>query len=147
MISFGRLPHRGAVTILLVEDNDADAERVERVLEQANMEHALVRATDGMEALEILRAPDGKVVKGPFILLVDLNMPRMDGLRFLQELRSDRKLRRAVVFVLTGSNLEDDKSAAYGFNVAGYLLKEKLDGLVPLMNCYSKLINLPFMMH
>jgi hypothetical protein len=48
-----------------------------------------------------------------------------------------------VVFVLTGSTLEDDKAAAYGFNVAGYLLKEKLDGLVTLMNCYSKLITLP----
>jgi CheY-like chemotaxis protein len=142
-MSLSRQPRSRAFTILLVEDNDADAKCVERVLKQANVEHTLVRATDGVEALEILRAPDGKVTKGPFILLVDLNMPRMDGLRFLQELRGDRRLRRSVVFVLTGSTLEDDKAAAYGFNVAGYLLKEKLDGLVTLMNCYSKLITLP----
>lgn len=135
--------HRQAVTILLVEDDDREAETIACTLKRAGMEHALLRAADGVQALEMLRAPDCAITKGPFILLVDVNMPRMNGLRFLQELRNDEKLRRSVVFILTRSTVENDKTAAYGFNIAGYLLKENLEEAVALLNCYARLINLP----
>ena len=66
----------------------------------------------------------------PLLILLDLNMPLMNGIQFLEQLRSDESLKDSIVFVLTTSNDERDKMAAYEYNVAGYLVKSRVAVLI-----------------
>ncbi len=131
-------------TILLVEDDDIDAMIVERAFNKLRIANPLVRAKDGIIALELLR---NKTVAHPFIILLDLNMPRMGGLEMLHELRNDEQLNSSVVFVLTTSKDDEDKTAAYSKNIAGYILKERLQNnfgdLVQLLDHYWRIVELP----
>tara|TARA_R110002012_G_scaffold81537_2_gene206380 strand:+ start:803 stop:1231 length:429 start_codon:yes stop_codon:yes gene_type:complete len=132
------------VTILLVEDDDVDAKSVKRAFQKLKIINPIVRAKDGVIALELLK--EGTVSK-PYIMLLDLNMPRMGGLELLTELRKDEDLKNSIVFVLTTSKDDEDKLAAYDQNIAGYIVKEKLqhgfDELVKLLNHYWRLVELP----
>lgn len=131
-------------TILLVDDDDIDAMSVERAFKKMRIVNPIIRAKDGVIALELLKK--GTVAK-PFIMLLDLNMPRMGGLELLAELRKDENLKNSVVFVLTTSKDDEDKLAAYNQNIAGYILKEKLqhgfDELVKLLDHYWRIVELP----
>lgn len=111
------------VTVLLVEDNLLDAEIIQRAFKQKKIANPIVHARDGAEALELLR--DRKSVLEPFLILLDIHMPIMDGHEFLAELRSDPQLRHAVVFVLTSSDNEMDLYKSYQMNVAGYIVKNR----------------------
>jgi CheY-like chemotaxis protein len=107
--------------IMLVEDDDVDVMNVSRAFEKANITDPVVRAADGVEALEMLRS--GMTPAERLLILLDLNLPRMNGIELLHELRSDPVLRTIPVVVLTTSNDERDKLQAFEMNVAGYLLK------------------------
>ena len=111
----------GLVNILLVDDDDVDVMNVQRAFEKGNVENPLFVARDGVEALRMLRA--GTVPAGRRMVLLDLNMPRMNGIEMLRELRHDPQLDMIPVVVLTTSNEERDRTDAYGLHVAGYLLK------------------------
>jgi CheY-like chemotaxis protein len=112
------------VTLVLVEDDDIDAESVQRALRRATIANPLVRARDGIEALELLRGGEGRAaLTPPYLLLVDLRLPRLDGLELIRTIRADAQLSRTVIFVLTTSDREKDKLQAYGWNVAGYIVK------------------------
>ena len=112
------------VTILLVEDDEVDVMAVRRALRDLKIANPLTRACDGIQALDILRGANGQSkLQPPFIILLDLNMPRMGGIEFLENLRADPELHRSVVFVMTTSAAEDDRARAYSKNVAGYVLK------------------------
>jgi CheY-like chemotaxis protein len=134
--------------ILLVDDDDGDAKAMERAFRRAKIANPLRRAIDGIQALEILRGENGesKLAK-PFLLLVDLNMPRMNGIQLLQELRRDPALKHTIAFMLTTSKREEDKFAAYDLNIAGYILKQTADedivNLVDLIGCYWRIVELP----
>jgi CheY-like chemotaxis protein len=131
-------------TILLVEDDDIDAKIVERAFQKLRIANTIIRATDGVMALEFLK--DGTVSR-PYIILLDLNMPKMGGLEMLKELRADKNLNNSIVFVLTTSKDDEDKIAAYNHNIAGYIVKEKLqngfDELVKLLDYYWRIVELP----
>lgn len=107
---------------VLVEDDHIDAEVLERGFRTINFDVDLIRFEDGLEALEQLRDRP-ELTSQPYIVLLDLNMPRMNGIEFLEELRKDPKLSRSVVFVLTTSRDERDLQAAFDLNVAGYCHK------------------------
>lgn len=109
------------LNILLVEDDEVDVMNVRRAFERNNVSNPLYVAGNGLEALEMLR--DGTVPRERRLILLDLNMPKMNGIEFLQALRADPELAAAPVVVLTTSNDDQDKIDAYNFNVAGYLLK------------------------
>jgi len=110
-----------ALNILLVEDDEVDVMNVQRAFERNHLTNALYVAGNGLEALELLR---GKTIpKERRLILLDLNMPKMNGIEFLEELRADPDLAKTPVVVLTTSNDDQDKIDAYNFNVAGYLLK------------------------
>ncbi|QSX36777.1 response regulator [Shewanella sedimentimangrovi] len=132
------------VTIFLIDDDDVDYMAVERAMRQLKLLNPLVRARDGVAALEMLRRGD---IAGAFIILLDLNMPRMNGLEFLRELRHDPDLASAVVFVLTTSRADEDKLAAYSYNVAGYMVKSDIkDGFLNILNMldgYWRIVELP----
>jgi CheY-like chemotaxis protein len=109
--------------ILLVDDDDVAAEAVVRGLRKHSMECPIVVAEDGSVALQILRGTHARKIAKPYIVLLDLNMPRMNGLEFLHELRLDAALKGTVVFVLTTSGAEADRVRAYEHSIAGYMVK------------------------
>ena len=110
-----------ALNIVLVDDDDVDVMNVQRAFEKGKLPHPTWVAQDGIAALALLRS--GEVPATRRLVLLDLNMPRMNGIEFLKELRADPALRMTPVVVLSTSNDERDKAAAYELNVAGYLLK------------------------
>ena len=112
--------------ILLVDDNDDDVEAALRAFKRTNLNNAVVRAATGAEALAMLR--EGKVHPG--LILLDLNMPGLDGRRVLAILKGDNDLRRIPVVVLTTSSDERDVDECYRLGANTYIQKPvDLDGL------------------
>jgi CheY-like chemotaxis protein len=111
------------VSILIVDDDEVDTRAVERALRQQRIGNPVYTAANGQEGLAMLRGDGRAKVPRPYLILLDLNMPRMNGLQFLQELRGDSSLADSIVFVLTSSRADEDKAAAYRQHVAGYLVK------------------------
>ena len=136
------------LNILLVEDDDGDAKAVHRAFQKAKIANPILRAVDGLEALDILKGASGKTkLPPPYMLLVDLNMPRMSGIQFVKALREDDELRHSIAFILTTSKREEDKTAAYDLNVAGYIVKatagQDFLNLVSLVDCYWRIVEMP----
>jgi CheY-like chemotaxis protein len=133
------------INILLVEDDEVDVMTVKRAFEKNHITNPLYVAGDGVEALEKLR--DSQLPGNRRLVLLDLNMPRMNGIEFLRELRQDPELAPTPVVVLTTSNDEQDKVEAYNLNVAGYLLKPvtfaSFCDVMVALNKYWSLVELP----
>lgn len=133
------------LNILLVDDDSVDVLNVKRAFTKANIANPLFVAGNGLEALELLRS--GSVPEHNRLVLLDLNMPKMNGIEFLQELRKDPALATTSVVVLTTSNEERDKIDAYRLNVAGYLLKPvtfvNFVDVMATLNKYWSLVELP----
>jgi CheY-like chemotaxis protein len=133
------------LNILLVEDDDVDVMNVQRAFRKNNIANPLYVAGNGIDALAMLR--DGKVPSTNRLVLLDLNMPRMNGIEFLRELRADPALSMTSVVVLTTSNEDRDKIDAYRLNVAGYLLKPvtfvNFVEVMSALNKYWTLVELP----
>lgn len=112
------------MNILLVEDNDLDVEILKRSLKKVGGCASLVRAVDGMDALEILKN-DAKnpVLSRPFVVFLDINMPRMNGHEFLEELRKTEEIKRSIVYVFTTSDSKKDVARAYQNCANGYIVK------------------------
>jgi len=112
--------------VLHVEDDEICLMMLNRMFRKSNISNPISIAHDGIEALEALRGTNGRArLPRPYVILLDLNMPRMGGIEFLRELRNDEELKRSVVFVMTTSDDIADKVRAYDLGVAGYLLKSK----------------------
>lgn len=114
------------LNILLVEDDDVDVMNVKRAFKRNHIDVPLFVAKNGLEGLAKLRGEAGEAPEVPEqrrMVLLDLNMPRMNGIEFLEALREDPELKRTPVVVLTTSDDDQDRLQAYQFNVAGYILK------------------------
>jgi CheY-like chemotaxis protein len=109
------------VNILLVEDDEVDIMNVKRAFKKNNINNPLFVAHNGVEALDMLKADS--IIPLPKIIILDINMPKMNGIEFLREMRKDESLKNISVFVMTTSNEDSDKINAYNLNVAGYILK------------------------
>lgn len=135
------------VSILLIDDDDIEAEMVERSLRKARIANDVYRARDGEQGLELLRGENGRTVPNPIMVLLDLNMPRMSGLEFLDIIRQDEKLKGTVVFVLTTSNDERDKIEAYNRFVSGYIVKSsagpQFTQLIDMIEHFWKVVEFP----
>jgi CheY-like chemotaxis protein len=133
------------LNILCVDDDQVDVMNVRRAFERANIANPLYVAGDGLEALEMLRGE--AFPKQNRLLLLDLNMPRMNGIEFLRELRGDPALKGTSVVVLTTSNDTRDKIEAYDLNVAGYLTKpvtfSNFIEVMSTLNKYWMLVEMP----
>ena len=108
------------VNILLVEDDEVDVMNVKRAFSKNNIKNELFVAGNGVEALDMLR---NSIIPLPRIIILDINMPKMNGIEFLKIVREDENLKNISVFVMTTSNEDSDKINAYNLNVAGYILK------------------------
>ena len=138
----------GMIKILLVEDDLVDRMAVLRGFSRAGIDAEIQVASDGQEALQILRSEDPKLrMERPFLVLLDLNMPGMGGLAFLEQVRKDPSLRRTIIFVLTTSDSDEDRLAAYEHLVAGYVLKSKagrnFEGLLAMLQAYWSVVIMP----
>ena len=133
------------LNILLVEDDDVDVMNIRRAFKKGNITNPLFTAGNGLEALEMLRGDE--MPKTRRLVLLDLNMPRMNGIEFLRELRADPELSPTPVVVLTTSDAERDKVEAYNLHVAGYLLKPVTFGsfceTMASLNKYWALVEMP----
>ena len=133
------------LNILLVEDDDVDVMNVKRAFDKNHITNPLFVAGNGLEALEKLRS--GEIPQGRRIVLLDLNMPKMNGIEFLRELRNDPALAPTPVVVLTTSNNDRDKIDAFNLNVAGYLVKPvtfaEFSELMVTLNKYWTLVEMP----
>ncbi|MHC4456595.1 MAG: response regulator [Planctomycetota bacterium] len=112
---------RSSKPILLVEDDKVDAMTVERALKDLKVNNQLVHKVDGEEALEYLR--NGSNSKPCCVILLDLNMPKMNGIEFLEITKADEKLKLIPVVVLTTSRADQDKIESFKLGVAGYIVK------------------------
>lgn len=134
-----------SLNILLVEDDEIDVMNVKRAFIRNHIMNPLYVAGNGEEALRMLRS--GEVPLDRRIVLLDLNMPRMNGIEFLREVRADPTLNATSVVVLTTSNNERDKIEAYDLNVAGYLVKpvtfSDFAELMVTLNKYWSLVEMP----
>lgn len=108
-------------TILLIEDDELDIISVERSLKKVNNDYILHTAYNGIEALKMLR--DTAQVLIPDVILLDINMPKMNGIEFLKVLRADAILKDIKVFIMTTSSENSDRSDAEELGISGYILK------------------------
>jgi CheY-like chemotaxis protein len=130
------------VTILLVEDDEVDVKALKWAFDKLKVANPLVIARDGVEALEVLRD-----LPRPYLIITDINMPRMNGIELLRKIRQSDQFRDSIVFVLTTSNDEQDKIDAYDLNVAGYMLKTDMgtsfSRAISLIDNYWKVVEFP----
>jgi CheY-like chemotaxis protein len=119
--------------VLLVEDDIVDATTVTRVLKELKVQNELVHTTDGKRALEYLRTPGNAK---PCVIFLDLNMPEMNGIEFLQIIKADDTLKEIPVVILAASNEEKNIVETFNLGVAGYIFKpvdaKKLDEFKPI---------------
>jgi two-component system, response regulator len=132
--------------IVLVEDNEDDIVLTRRALTRNNIRNPLLIARDGAEALELLLGTNGDAVK-PAVVLLDLHLPKVDGLSVLKRLREDPRTKLTPVVVLTSSNEEQDVIAGYKLHANSYIRKpvdfERFTEAVRQIGVYWLLLNEP----
>ena len=130
------------VTILLVEDDEVDVKALRWAFDKLKIANPLVIARDGVDALEKLAE-----LPRPYLVISDINMPRMNGIELLRRIRQSDDYRDSIVFMLTTSNDEQDKIDAYNLNVAGYMLKSDMgtsfQRAIGLIENYWKVVEFP----
>jgi CheY-like chemotaxis protein len=130
--------------ILLVEDDKVDAMTFKRTLKELEIKNPVVHSINGEEALAYLRS-DGN--QEPCFIFLDLNMPKMNGIEFLEIVKSDKVLRRIPVVVLTTSDNERDVIESFELGVAGYMVKppdyKEFVQAIRTINLYWNLSKLP----
>jgi len=136
------------VNVLMVDDDRIDTMAVCRSFRELGIANPVIEARDGIEGLACLRGDNSNAkVPSPRLVLLDLNMPRMDGFEFLDALRADPALRRTVVFVMTTSAAAEDRMRAYDRNIAGYILKhppgEAFRESIAMLQQYWRVITFP----
>lgn len=132
------------ITLLLVEDDDIDAMTIQRSFQKQRISNSIMRAEDGEIALQMIKTRE---IKKPFVILLDLNLPKLSGHEFLEALRADEEHKETVVFVLTTSSDDEDKMRAYEKFIAGYFLKsetgEQFMKLIGMLDGFWRIVKLP----
>lgn len=137
-----------AVEFMIVDDDEVSVMAIQRSMKQLNLINPVLIAKNGVVALELLRSsigPDEKLP--PFIITLDLSMPKMGGLEFLEQIRNDPIFNKLVIFVLTTSDAPADIASAYEKNIAGYIIKdnptETFRDALSMLRDYAQLVVLP----
>ncbi len=137
-----------SVKFLIVDDDQVSVLAIKRALKKLKIINPVQVARDGREALDMLRGEcaEEKILP-PYLVTLDLNMPRMDGFEFLEQVRNDPILKSAVIFVLSTSDAPADVAAAYDANIAGYIIKDNLGDsftkALDMIDCFVKVVELP----
>jgi two-component system response regulator len=139
------------VEILIVEDSDEDLELVLRALSRSHLSNQIRVARDGVEAMEFIfcEGPHAgrKIENGPKVILLDLKLPRVDGLEVLQRVKADPRTRTIPVVVLTSSKQQNDIVESYQLGVNSYIVTpvnfERFAAAVKELGMYWLLLNQP----
>ena len=136
------------VRFLIVDDDTVSVLAIKRALKKLKIVNPVQVAKDGHEALDLLRGELERVeVLPPYLVTLDLNMPRMNGFEFLEEVRDDPALQRLVIFVMSTSDAPEDVASAYDRNITGYIVKDNLgDSFVKALNmidCFTRVFEFP----
>jgi len=115
------MPTSREVNILVVEDDDIDVKALLKAFKKLKIANPVTVARDGIEGWEALQT-----IPRPFLVIMDINMPRMNGIELLTKMREHQEFHDSIVFILTTSTDEQDKFNAYDLNVAGYMLKSDM---------------------
>ena len=135
---------KSSKSVMLVEDDNVDVMTVKRAFKDLNIKNQLIITTNGEEALEYLNNNDNTT---PCIILLDLNMPKMNGLEFLRTIKTDENLKKIPVVVLTTSSQQEDITESFMFGVAGYIVKSvdyiEFTQAIKTINLYWTLSKVP----
>lgn len=115
-----------AMTIVLAEDDDGHASLILRNLERAGLANGFVRVRDGQEAIELLRGEGdhaGRAIEGDYLLLLDINMPRVDGVEVLRQVKADPRLATTPVIILTTTDDPREVERCYQLGCNVYITK------------------------
>ena len=130
--------------VLLVEDDQVDAMTVKRAFKDLKVTNPLIHKLNGEEAMEYLRSEGDQK---PCVILLDLNMPKMNGIEFLKIAKADDELKKIPVVVLTTSKSDEDRVETFGLSVAGYMIKptdyKKFVETIRVIDLYWTLSELP----
>ncbi|MEY4769126.1 MAG: hypothetical protein RL637_1765 [Pseudomonadota bacterium] len=146
MLSNNNLPSE--IDILLIEDDLADANLLRFAFKQNQLSHKLHHVLDGIEGLDLLKQYLHFTLPLPNLILLDINMPRMNGREFLAVLKADEHLRQIPVIMLTTSSFDADIQSAYHLGAAGYITKPAdLDQFIQAIHIFNQywfcLVQLP----
>lgn len=133
---------------LIVDDDRVSVMAMQRAMHKLRIVNETHVCTDGRHALDFLIAEVEKHENlPPYIITLDLNMPRMGGIEFLDRLRAEPLLSRVVVFVFTTSDTPEDVESAFSHNVAGYIVKENpsetFSAALDMLDAYARIVELP----
>jgi CheY-like chemotaxis protein len=130
------------VNILLVEDDEIDVKALLRAFKKLKIANPVTVAKDGMEGWEALQE-----LPRPYLVILDINMPRMNGIELLEKIRASEKYHDSIVFVLTTSTDDEDKFDAFKLNAAGYMLKADMGKsfiqAIEMIERYWKVVEFP----
>jgi len=136
------MPTSHEVNILVVEDDEIDTKALLRAFKRLRIANPVTVAKDGVAGWEMLQT-----MARPFLVIMDINMPRMNGLELLHKIRADAKFHDSIVFILTTSRDEQDKFDAYDLNVAGYMLKSDMGAsfvrAIEMVENYWRVVEFP----
>ena len=145
------MPDLNAVEILLVEDNSRDADLTIRALKKKNLANHLFHVEDGADALDFMfgrnKYAEHRANQLPKVILLDLKLPRVDGLEVLRALRADARTRTVPIVIVTSSNQDPDIQAAYGLGANSYVVKpvdfENFSEAMTALGFFWLLVNAP----
>ena len=134
-------------TFLIVDDDDVAVMSIQRLMRQLGIQNSREVARNGVEALSLLKQSGERRLARPYIILLDINMPQMNGIEFLDHVRRDPALSDSVVFMVTTSDAAADVRKAYQRSVAGYIVRSGATGAMraalEMLSAYSKTVRLP----
>ncbi len=143
----GSVMQSDAITILIVDDDEVDIRAITRAIRKHGIDNPIVVANNGLEALELMRGTGEDALSKPYLVLLDINMPLMSGIEFLNVMREDPQFSDAIVFVLSTSNDDSDILAAYRQHVVGYILKndagQDFINLVIMLDYFKIIVRCP----
>ncbi len=136
------MPTSREVNILVVEDDEIDVMALLKAFKKLKIANPVTVAKDGIEGWEAIQN-----LARPYLLILDINMPRMNGIEFLEKIRASEKFHDSIVFILTTSTDDQDKFEAYNLNVAGYMLKSDMGTsfirAIEMVEQYWKIVEFP----
>ncbi len=136
------MPTSREVNILVVEDDEIDVKTLLRAFKKLKIANPVTVAKDGIEGWEAIQD-----LPRPYLLILDINMPRMNGIELLEKIRASEKFQDSIVFILTTSTDDEDKFEAYNLNVAGYMLKSDMGAsfirAIEMVERYWKVVEFP----
>ncbi len=136
------MPTSREVNILVVEDDEIDVKALIMAFKKLKIANPVTVAKDGIEGWEAIQS-----LARPYLLILDINMPRMNGIELLEKIRASEKFHDSIVFILTTSTDDQDKFEAYNLNVAGYMLKSDMGAsfirAIEMVERYWKVVEFP----